>query len=1364
MANVTAISAEATTAYLRFVECCTGVEIFFRGSLPIINGAVYSYEGTSSYPGTGGELKTGKCYSVFQEYTSGTITYPGAPTMPVLSPKQGCLDGKCPSCNPPQPCPCPVGFEFIEGECVKITTVAANYSGQLIQLQAGDTSRYYCDSGLRLYPDITAMTWPIYGYGSSNALYTLNQNNGAGPVVIPIANVQNEVWGKGTAPCSTVTNTLCPAGTCGGRLNIAGVGAPSFPANQELAFEFCIEVEGPETKQYMLGIAGDNYVKFYIDGNLAVFLNIPSGSVTTPFRHWHTFPITLTPGTHTIKLAGLNNAAGTDFAFAAEIYDTTSSYFQANLMAPAISAGNCGTSPAQLEPFILFSTRDMVGQSVANPNQPGTWSCPDGGEVDFCNGTPSCTSVEKITLTCACYLIIPCDGSPTFISNNDAFEPYVDGFITVDSKEYTGCAYIVKLDDNECLESIDAFPDPDLPCDCDLKCYYVSNTNGFLYVDNNNELVEVTTIQNKPYIKICSKIYPLVENDSQNYTIIELGACTVENDEAKCSTLCFKLTNCENRDVVIYSNSDSLLPYTFGTNNIVRIIGKDGCWEVSLSEGNCDCLIVDVTSLNPSFFTPFTATANSIGTYNGDTLYSFVNDGTTYYIWKNEQDQWVFSYDAYGDSNPLVKYVAITSETPETCPRSSDGLINWLPRIEGVSTLTSKCPAECDCPIDVTVSSSFKTCEDCIGYIAYKLTSCDNNDVIYTLLNLEAYIGQVVKLDCGCYKVEQINYLPPNPQIIKLEDVYTNCLECSRTYWKLVDCLEEADPIITYTDLTGYVGKTVKIKDCNECWNIEQTNEHIGAIPVLVIEEYVDCEDCGTNLPCICSTITNYSEEVKTYTYLSCDKEYETITLQPHEKSDRVCVLGWVPNRNCCLESTYTITDGEITQEYNWQFEAIDEVINGKPVYITYINYVDDYSKYTAYKLFYQPDGCWYAVGVSTGTFEGYIAVHKLCTTSDCPIGVWERFDCGVVCFRITTCPVNRQCVTINVSFVFAYYDQNNNPVYLASPSYAIGEQYQLSYNVSLSRWEIIDLINNDEVIAYKESDSSTCPTDGVFYKQWPSLSDTVTVSPIPCKIDRIDTTFETRGCGENCDCINMNLYTINDPILQFILEPTGETFNGKPTYQVYTDEGEMYVYFDSTDNKWYAYFFDYDLVFLEIPFNSEYPNCPIGDWIAIEPFTPDNLPIYQKELNADKAAAPINENPFSSATTEYCTTGTSSQIEDPNDDPFAYIQFFGECQHGVCLPPTFKNNRTVKPGYNTPNCNPDEYDKITCRFSQVMYKVVLEKRYGITNCCPDEDEKWLLKKELIDIQALKDPNYKCPSCPCACNSGKSYSSCNCGN
>ena len=105
--------------------------------------------------------------------------------------------------------------------------------------------------------------------------------------------------------------------------------------------------------------------------------------------------------------------------------------------------------------------------------------------------------------------------------------------------------------------------------------------------------------------------------------------------------------------------------------------------------------------------------------------------------------------------------------------------------------------------------------------------------------------------------------------------------------------------------------------------------------------------------------------------------------------------------------------------------------------------------------------------------------------------------------------------------------------------------------------------------------------------------------------------------------------------------------------------------------------------------------------------------------------------------------------LPDLPEGEFLYAEYFGDCQHGVCPPPVFKNNRTVKPGYNTPVCSAEKYDMITCKFADIMYKIVLEKRYGITNCCPEEDDKWLIEKELIELQALKDPNYSCSTCNC---------------
>ena len=121
--------------------------------------------------------------------------------------------------------------------------------------------------------------------------------------------------------------------------------------------------------------------------------------------------------------------------------------------------------------------------------------------------------------------------------------------------------------------------------------------------------------------------------------------------------------------------------------------------------------------------------------------------------------------------------------------------------------------------------------------------------------------------------------------------------------------------------------------------------------------------------------------------------------------------------------------------------------------------------------------------------------------------------------------------------------------------------------------------------------------------------------------------------------------------------------------------------------------------------------------------------------------------------------------VADPGVQPEFYVEEFGNCQNGVCPHPVFVNNRTVKPGYNTPICSAEKYDKITCNFADVIYKVVLEKRYGISNCCPEDDQKWIIKKLLIDMQALKDTCYPCSKTnSCKCGNSSTCSSCNCKN
>lgn len=115
-----------------------------------------------------------------------------------------------------------------------------------------------------------------------------------------------------------------------------------------------------------------------------------------------------------------------------------------------------------------------------------------------------------------------------------------------------------------------------------------------------------------------------------------------------------------------------------------------------------------------------------------------------------------------------------------------------------------------------------------------------------------------------------------------------------------------------------------------------------------------------------------------------------------------------------------------------------------------------------------------------------------------------------------------------------------------------------------------------------------------------------------------------------------------------------------------------------------------------------------------------------------------------------------------PNTD---LLSEFGDCitdpnnaENKIC--PADISGRMVKPGYNTPNCNTEKFERVTCETAEVLYKQVLQLRYGISNCCPENDEKLILEKEVIDLQSLNDPNFECPLPSTCC----STTQCSCGN
>lgn len=93
------------------------------------------------------------------------------------------------------------------------------------------------------------------------------------------------------------------------------------------------------------------------------------------------------------------------------------------------------------------------------------------------------------------------------------------------------------------------------------------------------------------------------------------------------------------------------------------------------------------------------------------------------------------------------------------------------------------------------------------------------------------------------------------------------------------------------------------------------------------------------------------------------------------------------------------------------------------------------------------------------------------------------------------------------------------------------------------------------------------------------------------------------------------------------------------------------------------------------------------------------------------------------------------------------------------CLPPTPPTPppydlhlRKIKPGYNSPNsCYTTNYiEKVNCSFAEQVYNAMLVKRYGITVCCEEDLMMWDIKKQLMDLDILKDPKM-CKSTLCDC-------------
>jgi hypothetical protein len=806
---------------------------------------------------------------------------------------------------------------------------------------------------------------------------------------------------------------------------------------------------------------------------------------------------------------------------------------------------------------------------------------------DFRIECPTCEDPQ-------CYTLVNCDG----ISFTTWFDlsDYVGQYIEIE--EQAGTWFVIE-NNGRCDNAIITVTVLDTVDPCPCLCYEITGTlKSLQYVNCDNEVVKDATIT-----KFCSRIYPIYSGTPGQFQITQGEECI----DGLCPAVCYKLTNCDTNEI-IYSTLQTLSQYV-NTSSVVTLLGYEGCWSVTENAGvGCDCLTVTLEDRSGVY----EYQANTIGTLNGYNVYQYTDGVDQYYIWY--EGVWLITQNQYGNVfAPLIADSKFQGSCPELISEGTfDG---WVIRNGAYINLqTEICPSPCDCPVDVTVLQEFDTCGDCEPTIAYKLQNCEKiYEVQYTTQDLSAYVNQVIEDDCGCWTVQQINYVPPSTTLITIDNSFKTCNDCLSTFYRLTDCTGEVEDIVTKTNLKSYLGKVIKIENCDVCWEVTETREFTELSNVVVVQNFETCEDCGVPTVCECTKVTNLNQTKKTYTYYDCDNVLQSITLEPGESSDKVCVLYWVTEPLFCSCIKF-----EIKGQSYYAFIVPGELFNGKPFY-------------------------------------------TLCEIDD-----------------ITTCG-------------YVYWDGSN--------------------------WVISDSDDNLTWIL-PTSTSESCP-----YGDWEEYNQEVGPNPIGEKTKAAAVSdLTSQPCDlDICTCITFTT-NLGDTTTLYVIAIDG---NGYPIYS----DGVFTIQFSLKSFCWVYGLNEFRDPYLLCDGDAD---CPIGNW--------------ETESGQVISAVSIECPPVSIDFTV-----------------FDHFETFGECKFGNCPQPVFKNNRSVRPGYNTPICSPEKYDKITCKFADIMYKLALEQRYGITNCCPEEDDKWLIQKELIDLQALKDPNYICQECSGSCNNNSCHT-CNCKN
>lgn len=602
-----------------------------------------------------------------------------------------------------------------------------------------------------------------------------------------------------------------------------------------------------------------------------------------------------------------------------------------------------------------------------------------------------------------CYLLTACDGTQIQTTIED-FAALVGAYVTLAGSTES---WFVEVNEGVCTDPVLTLeitnPEAE-PCPC--NCYEVISAPGLVtYIDCNGNPQSTYAPD-----KFCAQSPPLAKEvpGEPSAVIVERGLC----EDGACVDRCFQLINCEpekypNQNAILTSTLQSLFKY-INPSSVVELAGYDGCWTVT--EATCLCVSVSINGI--SYLANYSGS-----THNNEKVFILEVLGVTYYIWANAAaGSWVISQTV--GSTIAAQVIGEIKGGITSCPIADETVwvVGVLPDGNPVTAIISSACSDdnaCKCPVDVTVVQEYISCIECIGPIAYKLTDCESGELTYSVQDLSAYIGKVIKDDCNCWFVEQINYEPPSSVTISNIIEFTDCPSCLATFYKLTPCdPAHADAIIiTPSNLSPYLNQVVQVEGCIGCYTVELyagVGQPPSQQPVEVTVAFETCIDCET-LVTRCSTVFNTTTREQVYSYIDINGDTASTEKVPSGKSSlRHCVQKWdesIPGifnyygdcnvfevigaANGCDCVTISIEGEEgasFSGNANWNGTTND----GKNVYSFEITVLG--TAITYYIWYSQALGGWF-IGQTIGTVAPS-DIGSFESTEDCPIfadGQWVK-------------------------------------------------------------------------------------------------------------------------------------------------------------------------------------------------------------------------------------------------------------------------------------------------------------------------------------------------------------------------------------